>query len=64
MRKIGTTIFILGVLAIALNFVNMVPRVLMWIYTWGEATAWIIKIGVVALGAILYFIGRKTEIEE
>lgn len=55
---------VLGVLAIVLNFVNMVPRVLMWIYTWGESTAMIIKVGVVIVGAILYVIGAKSEKKE
>ncbi|OJU47943.1 MAG: hypothetical protein BGN96_05540 [Bacteroidales bacterium 45-6] len=59
MQKIGSTLMILGALAIVLNFANMVPRILMWIYNWGETTAWAIKIGVVVLGAILWFIGKK-----
>lgn len=62
MKKIGSTLVIVGVLAIVLNFVNMVPSVLMWIYSWGETTAWGIKIGVVVLGALLWFFG-KNEIE-
>jgi hypothetical protein len=59
MQKLGSTLIILGLLAIVLNYANMVPRVLMWIYTWGEGVAWGIKIGVVALGAILYMLGRS-----
>jgi len=47
--------------AIILNFVDMVPRVLMWIYAWGEITAWGIKIGLVVVGAILFLIGNKQE---
>jgi hypothetical protein len=42
----------------------MVPRLLIWIYAWGETIAWIIKIGVIVLGAILYFIGKNEEKEE
>lgn len=61
MKKIGATLMILGALAIALNFVNMVPRVLMWIYNWGEGTAMAIKIGVIVLGALLFFIGRNEK---
>ncbi len=61
MKKLGGTIAILGLLAIVLNFVNMVPRVLMWIYTWGEGVAWAIKIACVVLGGTLYLIGSKTE---
>ena len=53
--------FILGLLAIVLNFANMVPRLLMWIYSWGEGVAWAIKIGLVILGAILYFMGTDED---
>lgn len=59
MKKIGSTLLLVGIAAIILNFVNMVPRVLMWIYAWGEATAWGIKIGIVVLGAILWLAGKK-----
>lgn len=52
---------IVGLLAIGLNFANMVPRVLMWIYTWGETVAWGIKIGLIVVGAILFFIGGKQQ---
>ena len=61
MKNIGSTLFVLGVLAIVLNYLDRVPRLLMWIYNWGETTAWAIKIGIILLGAILYFIGSKKE---
>lgn len=61
MKRIGSYLFIFGVLAIVLNFFNAVPRILAWIYNWGEGTAWIIKIAFVAVGAILWFIGNKSE---
>ena len=64
MKKTGSTLITLGLLAIVLNFVNRVPSILIWVYAWGETTAWIIKIGVVVLGAILYFIGKNEEKEE
>lgn len=58
--KLGGTIAILGILAIVLDFVNRVPRVLMWIYNWGDNTAWIIKIALVVGGGILFFVGSKS----
>lgn len=64
MKKIGSTLLFFGLAAIVLNFVNMVPSVLMWIYSWGELTAWVIKIAIVVLGSILFLIGKKTEQEE
>lgn len=53
-----------GLFAIILNFVDRVPTLLMWIYNWGETPAWIIKIGLVVVGAILYFAGPKPAVEE
>lgn len=61
MKQIGSTLIILGVLAIVLSFINMVPRVLMWIYLWGEGPAWGIKIGVIVLGIILFLAGNKKQ---
>ncbi|HCC94756.1 MAG TPA: hypothetical protein DEQ26_10595 [Flavobacteriaceae bacterium] len=61
MKTIGTYMAIFGLLAIVLNFFNAVPRLLAWIYNWGEDVAWGIKIAFVIVGAILYFMGRKQE---
>lgn len=61
MKTIGTYMAIFGLLAIILNFFNAVPRLLAWIYNWGEGVAWGIKIAFVIVGAILYFMGRKQE---
>ncbi|MDM1299032.1 hypothetical protein HXZ94_11060 [Empedobacter falsenii] len=61
MKTIGTYMAIFGLLAIVLNFFNAVPRLLAWIYNWGDGVAWGIKIAFVIVGAILYFMGRKQE---
>ncbi|TGN29730.1 hypothetical protein [Empedobacter tilapiae] len=61
MKTIGTYMAIFGLLAIVLNFFNAVPRLLAWIYNWGDGVAWGIKIAFVIIGAILYFMGRKQE---
>lgn len=52
-----------GLFAIVLNFFDRVPSILMWIYEWGEGVAWAIKIGLVVVGAVLFFLG-KPETEE
>jgi hypothetical protein len=61
MKKIGSTLIILGILAIVLEYVNMVPRVLMWIYNWGDTVAWGIKISLIIIGAVLWLIDRKSQ---
>ncbi len=63
MQKLGSFLFIVGLLAIILHFINRVPSVLIWIYQWGEGPAWAIKIGLVVLGGILYLAGRKKSIQ-
>jgi hypothetical protein len=64
MKKIGSFLLTIGLLAIVLNFVNMVPSVLFWIYTWGDSVAWIIMAAVVILGGALFVFGKKEDAEE
>ena len=54
---------LLGGLAIVLNFLDRVPRLLMWIYNWGDNVAWAIQIGLVVVGGALYFLSPKEEEE-
>lgn len=61
MRKLGGYMIFFGAFAIVLNFMDLVPTLLAWIYNWGETTAWIIKIGLIVLGAILYFMEGSPE---
>ncbi len=56
--------FIVGVLAIVLDFIGRVPKVLFWIYSWGETTAWIIKIALVVVGAAIFLLSNKGEVFE
>lgn len=61
MKSIGVTLIALGLLAIALDFFNYVPRILFWIYNWGNGVAWGIKIGIIVVGLILYLMmGNKS----
>ncbi|PWG06455.1 hypothetical protein [Polaribacter aquimarinus] len=64
MKKVGSYMAIFGLLAIVLNFVDRVPTLLMWIYNWGDTTAWVIKIGLVVVGAVLYFMGGASASSE
>ncbi|VTP94705.1 hypothetical protein [Sphingobacterium daejeonense] len=64
MKSIGSILFIYGLLAIIMNFFNAVPRLLLWIYNWGEGTAWGIKIVFVVVGAVLWIMGNKNKEKE
>lgn len=63
-NKLAGLAAILGVLAIILNFLDRVPLVLAWIYKWGESTAWIIKIGLIVVGGIVWFVTRPRMEDE
>lgn len=64
LKKAGSYMAILGILAIVLNFMDMAPKLLIWIYMWGEDVAWIIKIGLVVVGGALFFFTKSDEVEE
>jgi len=64
MKKIGSYMAIFGVLAIVLNYFDRVPTLLMWIYSWGDTAAWTIKIGLIVVGAVLFFMGSKPDSNE
>lgn len=58
MENIGSTMVVLGILAIVLDFFNYVPKVLFWIYEWGDGVAWGIKIALIVVGGLLWLMGR------
>ncbi len=62
MTKIGSFLFLIGVFAIILDFLGRVPKILFWIYNWGDTMAWVIKIALVVLGVALFFMGNKKEV--
>lgn len=63
MRSIGSFMLIVGLAAIVFGFLDSVPRILFWIYNWGNTTAWIIKIALVVVGLILMMLGSDPEEE-
>jgi len=64
MKGFGSLLVILGVLAIVFGFMDRVPTLLQWIYQWGDGTAWVLKIGIIALGVIMYVIGSRKKAEQ
>ena len=64
MKKIGSFMAVIGIAAIIFGFIERVPRLLAWIYNWGETAAWAIKIGLVVVGAALYFMDKSPESSE
>ncbi|MDY7395921.1 hypothetical protein UMM65_11750 [Aureibaculum sp. 2210JD6-5] len=64
MSKLGGYIAIFGVASIILSFFNYNLRILMWIDSWGTTVGWIIRIGLIVLGAALFFLGARDTEEE
>ena len=63
MQKTGGYIAFFGIFAIILKFFDRVPRLLSWIYNWGETVGWVIMITFVIVGGALYFLGKKKNEE-
>ncbi|NDV79771.1 hypothetical protein [Dysgonomonas sp. 511] len=59
LTKIGSFMAIIGAMAMVLSFLDRVPRVLFWIYLWGDTVAWIIMIAITVIGAVLWLLGKK-----
>lgn len=61
MKNFGGFLALLGIAAIVMKYLDRVPRLLIWIYEWGENVAWAIKIGLVVVGGAMYLFGPKDE---
>ena len=60
MKRLGGYVALFGVLAIVLPFFNLQLRLLGWIDTWGETVSWAIKIGLIVVGAAMFFMGGSS----
>lgn len=63
MRKIGSYMAIIGIALIVLPFIGLTIVFTDWIYNWGETPAWAIKIGLIVVGGVLFFMGKPSEEE-
>jgi len=61
MKRIGSILLLFGVMAIVMDFFNAVPRLLVWIYNWGDSVAWGIKVSLVIVGTILWWLGKSAD---
>jgi hypothetical protein len=64
MKQLGGLMAFLGGFAIILDFFDRVPSFLFWIYNWGDTAAWGIKIALLVVGGLLYFMGSSGEESE
>ncbi|HJW46378.1 MAG TPA: hypothetical protein VJ484_07795 [Lysobacter sp.] len=59
MKSIGSLLFVFGAGSVVLNLLGMEFTLLSWIDTWGATTGIAIRVGLIVVGAALWFIGRK-----
>lgn len=64
MNKVGSILFALGIAAILMGFFNYVPNLLFWMYAWGDAIAWVIKITLVLVGGAIFWFTKDQEEEK
>lgn len=64
MKKIGGYIALFGVLAIVLPFFNLQLRLLGWIDNWGETVSWVIKLGLIVVGAAMFLFGGSNTVSK
>ncbi len=61
MKSIGSFMAIAGLISIALFFFGYELKILMWIDNWGETVGWLIRGGLVVIGAAIWFFSPEPE---
>ncbi|MBP7584560.1 MAG: hypothetical protein KBA61_11025 [Spirochaetes bacterium] len=59
-KSIGAFLALAGIASIVLNFINWNLKILMWIDMWGSTVGWIIRVGLIIAGGILYLLGSRS----
>lgn len=61
MQGIGGFLMLMGAGSFVLNLIGMEFRLLMWIDLWGPTVGLLIRIGLIAVGALLFFLGMQAD---
>ncbi len=64
MKRIGIYIALFGIAAIILPYFERQLVILSWIDNWGETVSWVIKIGLIVVGVVLFFMLKSKPKEE
>ncbi len=64
MKRIGIYTALFGIAAIVLPYFDRQLYILSWIDNWGETVSWIIKIGLIIVGVVLFFVLKSKPKEE
>lgn len=61
LTNLGGFLAISGIISCILYFIDYQLKILAWIDTWGVTLGWVIRIGLVVIGVLLFFIaGQKA----
>ncbi len=63
MRTLGMYMAIFGLGSAIMNSFDYNFTLLMWIDNWGTTTGWIIRIALIVIGALLFFLSPAPEEE-
>ena len=61
MKELGKWLAIFGVGSMILNAFGMEFRILFWLDLWGPQVGWAIRAGMTVLGAVLMFVGARSQ---
>ncbi|HPA72391.1 MAG TPA: hypothetical protein PKY31_08985 [Spirochaetota bacterium] len=59
-KSLGAFLAFAGIASIVLHFINWNLKILMWIDMWGSTVGWIIRVGLIIAGGILYLLGSRS----
>lgn len=60
MKRFGIFLLVMGLGSAALHFADMEFKLLMWIDTWGDTVAWVIRGGLALAGVVLLIVDAKS----
>jgi len=60
MKSIGGLLVLLGAGSFVLHFMDMEFRLLSWVDTWGAGAGNGIRIGMIVVGAIVWYLGSRS----
>ncbi len=61
MKSIGGLMLLLGLGSFVLHFMNMEFKLLSWVDNWGADVGVGIRVALIVVGGILWFLGNKRE---
>ena len=63
MGQIASFLLLFGIGSIVLNFFNYEFMLLSWIDNWGTTAGWAIRISMIVVGAVLFFLSKGEQEE-